>query len=976
MIHEVLRYVSPRTYYELHFGNTQRKQLCPFHNEKSPSLDVDFTLGKVYCFGCSKGAPHIVAFHAKVHKLSDEEAASAVWEMCVRPFEPRRRIKDLHTQLKGSSLLLTLKTERALKLSTIEKYELGTENGRITIPVSADGATTVGLRYWLPNNLRDKNGTPKIYHDKGLPHILFNGWRIDADFGKTKTVYLMGAELDAIKASEDGYLAVSGMRGEGIYEHSWTSYFKGKSVVICFGKDAAAGAKKVKNWLATIPHCVPTIAGFPVAAKTIKDYTDYRKAGLIDAQWLAAQVPDASPGSGGLPKAKYVFPSAVAPETPIENLPLVSLNAITEPKYLNSPVRCHAVISGLNYDAYSIPTRFACVRPGHAESFQVDFTEPRDHLFFTDKADEFQQSLVKARAVRDLGVKTKAGEKWMVSPCEQVDVYECYLTPDVGSGNSGLQYVQMHGFCVGEKPETNCRYEMVIMPVADPKSQKLVLMVTKLIPLGTAHQKLSTTELDELKKGMASLKSSTLQELETKLAVVLDDVSKKHTRIISRPDLHLVALLTYLCPLSIFMEGKAERGWIQALAVGDSRTGKSETAIRINNLFGAGEVISSENTSFMGLVGGIQRNGEKSYVIWGRLPRNNEGHLTVEEFSGMATMDIARLTDVRGSGVARIDKGGFAHGTHAMTRQLYLSNPRRGWTVSRFATGVPIVQQLIGGNEDVARFDLILIQSSDEVDMDDVNAFLAKGEYHTPPIISPKTWRLLLRYVWSLRDGDVYLTPEAESAARRCTVALGKKYHHEVPIFKVEDGRYKLARIAAGLACITHNIDSLGKIRVDAVHIEAAARFLEVLWTKPCFGYDRWSNVYIKGDMPNKAEVKKLLLQYLGETELGFISFCEMMKDRPSFVADDIRECGALDTLSSHRFLQALHHIHVIRKLPDNALTKTMWTITPAFREILQSYTSNGQSENYDLRRTSRGARHDPHQANKKPIKFPSATLS
>jgi DNA primase len=57
------------------------KGLCPFHNEKSPSFNVNGDKGFFYCFGCQKKGD-VFTFLMEYDGKSFTEAAETLAEMC------------------------------------------------------------------------------------------------------------------------------------------------------------------------------------------------------------------------------------------------------------------------------------------------------------------------------------------------------------------------------------------------------------------------------------------------------------------------------------------------------------------------------------------------------------------------------------------------------------------------------------------------------------------------------------------------------------------------------------------------------------------------------------------------------------------------------------------------------------------------------------------------------------------------------
>ena len=92
-------------------GGARLKGLCPFHNEKTPSFNVDTDKGFFKCFGCGK-AGDAITFVRETEQLSFTEAIEALGQRFNIPIEYeegsggpsreerslRQEIYDLHEQ--------------------------------------------------------------------------------------------------------------------------------------------------------------------------------------------------------------------------------------------------------------------------------------------------------------------------------------------------------------------------------------------------------------------------------------------------------------------------------------------------------------------------------------------------------------------------------------------------------------------------------------------------------------------------------------------------------------------------------------------------------------------------------------------------------------------------------------------------------------------------------------------------------------
>src|SRR5690606_27391414 len=107
--------------------------------------------------------------------------------------------------------------------------------------------------------------------------------------------------------------------------------------------------------------------------------------------------------------------------------------------------------------------------------------------------------------------------------------------------------------------------------------------------------------------------------------------------------------------------------------VGDTRTGKSEIATQLQRHYGYGEIVSGENTSYAGLVGGAIKYDDSWFVKWGRIPLNDRRMVIIDEDTGMETPDIALMSGIRETGIADITKI-ESQRANARTRALWIGN--------------------------------------------------------------------------------------------------------------------------------------------------------------------------------------------------------------------------------------------------------------------------------------------------------------
>lgn len=328
-------------------------------------------------------------------------------------------------------------------------------------------------------------------------------------------------------------------------------------------------------------------------------------------------------------------------------------------------------------------------------------------------------------------------------------------------------------------------------------------------------------------------------KIKDKLKHIYDDLSCNVTYIYERDDLHLAIDLAYHSVLQFHFQDKLlKKGWVEILAVGDTRCGKSETMERLIAHYKAGEISSGENTTFAGLVGGLQQTQKRWSIIWGRIPLNDRKLLCIDEVSGLTHQDIANMSQIRSSGIAEITKIQTER-TFARTRLVWLSNPRTDIPVSYFNNGVDIVKDLIGKPEDIARFDMVLIMSSDEVGRDIIN----KGfERKVESIYTAERCHNLVLWCWSRKANQIKIKPEAAKEMICVAEMLCDKYSTDIPIITMSEQKVKIARLSVALAARLFNTDeSFQNIIVEPEHARFIGEFLDRVYSKPSFSYDIWS---------------------------------------------------------------------------------------------------------------------------------------
>ena len=410
-----------------------------------------------------------------------------------------------------------------------------------------------------------------------------------------------------------------------------------------------------------------------------------------------------------------------------------------------------------------------------------------------------------------------------------------------------------------------------------------------------------------------------------KLRDIADDLASHVTQIYGRPELHAAMDLVFHSVVSFDFGGKRlVRGWLDALFVGDTRTGKSETATRLTKFYQAGEVISCESASFAGILGGLQQFGaNKEWAItWGSIPINDRRLVVLDEVGGLSTENIGALSSVRSSGVAELNKI-QQEKTHARTRLIWIGNPRDG-RMSDYTYGVQAIRPLIGNPEDIARFDLAMSVSSGDVDADDINREHVAGEQR----YDRAACAALIRWAWSRTPEQVIWAEDAEEAVYESAKSLGKRYIEDPPLIQGANVREKVARVAVALAARLFSSDERGEVLiVRKAHVKAAVAFIDRIYSMPGFGYaERSSESIDDAKAAKRPENIKAAKNVLGRNA-GLDKF---LKAQGRFRRQDLEEILDVDREEANAIISELYSLRMVYKVKGDVL------LTPTLHKILR----------------------------------------
>jgi hypothetical protein len=551
------------------------------------------------------------------------------------------------------------------------------------------------------------------------------------------------------------------------------------------------------------------------------------------------------------------------------NIELNSFDEVLETRFSNKPIRINCIVTGKSLSPYHIP-KVVAIKCTTSECKNCEYKEEivlginatdQDILRFIDIP------ITKVGPVLKQVVNIRC-KFFTYEILETQSIERIFIARSTGKERTRKGGQSRQAYLVGSFVESNSIYELTGYTTNEPTSQEVTHVFTSI----------SKKTNDAESFNISVEKHSELNEFcvsKNAPEVIFDKLSKLYTyyahnvtNIYDREDLHMAVDLVFRSVISFrFGNEFVNKGWMEAMIVGDTRCGKGFVAEKLMGYYELGEVVNGENASFAGLVGGLQQLNGHWIVSWGKIPMNDCGMLTVDESGGLEEDMWGKLSRIRSEGIAEITKIQTAT-SDARTRLLWLCNPPNR-TMSSYTYGIQAINDLVKAPEDIARFDYILTVAHNEVTGKTIN----QRREPLPKLYEQKLEQDLILWCWSRKPNEVLFEEDAIKYIYQSSMDLEKVYDFSIPLIQVENVRYKLAKLAIAFAARMYSNIQNGKIlHVKKVHVTCAIHFLDRIYAREASGYTAYSEMKrSKSEIvtPEKLEViKKYFNKWTDKDEL------------------------------------------------------------------------------------------------------------
>lgn len=827
-------------------SETEVRIKCPAHEDNTPSasLSVEKRQWKCHASQCSASGDivSLIALATGVNRTTVLVDLATRYDIDAGRYLDPSMVEQYAAHLKESGPFLKALRDRGVTEEMMAEARLGYWDGRITIPVFDLAGRLVNVRRYLPG----APGHLKMHNTKGYGAPVIYRPR---DLADHRRVWLCGGEMKALVVGhmmaarpelDAGAIAVTA--GEGTWDHKWDALLRGKEIFVCMDVDHA-GRKATRNLARSLVRAADKVRLVRLPLDAVK----YAKGDVND--WVGREGATLDDLVKVMDSAELVRLEGDQPavDSPARRIELVHA---CQPDNVRQRLELEGVVTAIETTPYLVPhaVRVSCTRD------QPGCTLCPVHLQEPDPDGGFVEMQVPATstAVLELMQSPKSAQRQalldalQMPRCKVAEFHvashhvcrDARLTPQLTMRSEGGNNVLQPAMIVGADVELNVPYLFGGVLHSHPKTHQATLVLDRATETQDSLTSFRPTSSELGSLTMFRPSEWTVESVSRRLDAVQEDLEHNVTRIFGRRLLHLIVDLTYHSVMSMVLGGRQTNGWINALIVGDSSQGKSETTMRMIEHFRVGERVECKNATIAGLLGGLQQIGSRWFVSWGVIPTHDRRLVVLEEVKGAPVEVIARLTDMRSSGVAEIPKIERRR-AHARTRLIFVSNPRSSRPMSAFNFGIEAIHELVGGLEDVRRFDVATVLTAGRV----AQATMKQaGRVGVPHVHTSDLCNRLIMWAWTLHQEDVLFDSGAEDATERSSDALCSRYTEALPLIDRGTTRAKVARLAAAAAARTFSTDaSMERLLIRGCHVAYAELLLREAYDDPDMGYEEFS---------------------------------------------------------------------------------------------------------------------------------------
>ena len=866
---------------------------CPFEHDKgyeqNPSAHVNLEKGMFHCKTCraeerfSNGGLSEVQFIQKYYGVTHRQALFI--QNKLNEEEDADSWLQYESNLANSPALTEFIQKRGLTLETVQKYRLGYIGSGIAYPVFLFGEICDVRTY-------QADAKPKMRSRTGATTLVFpfDDWYVD-----DRPTLLVGGENDALIARQLGFNGVTFTGGEGaVPAPVLLKMFSGKKVYIMYDGDEAGikGSNRVGFYLKD--------AGAEVYVIDIKQAGISGEKDDKDISDLVLKHGANTATIQRLIESAEVYTEKAYKDFKNKEFPLVDLWNATKGEYYGKRISCRVIMVGKYDQDMQVP--------GTVKFYNTDKEDPKldeDVIWTLEESNlkdftylaELNQDMLIDTLYTKAGIYDRKGVGHKV--LEWIDFQKVMLAPDVENNDAavGGASAEQYAYVIGDRLMDGERYRIFFKPYAHPNNKHRVFLVVDRVE--SSDNAVNTFKVTPaMFEQLSVFKGEAAGAMERRF-----QMAKGITKDYTSDMLVWAADLAYHSPLRFQLMGKSYKGYPEIAVVGESRTGKTATAVALQKFYRIGNITSLKNASVAGLVGGAEKGTSGTWRIkWGTVPRNDGGLVILDEMSGAGQEVMSHLTDMRSQGEAVLNKIGGTFKAPARTRLLWVGNPRvidgRSKSLLDYPTGIDAVLDLVGADEDVARFDAVML-------------VVDKGVYYRPDEFSNGSqphdrdaYANLVRWAWSRKESQITFAEDVDNYLWMQAQVLNERYATDVKLFGAE-AHIKLARFAVACAMCCFSTDEVGEtVIVEKDHVDWAVYFMNRCYDNDVFRLKEYVNDRRKYNESN-IEVNSMV-QKLMNVESNEILIRELLRSNESIPRNNLQMISGLNADDFAKILSSM----------------------------------------------------------------------
>ena len=437
------------------------------------------------------------------------------------------------------------------------------------------------------------------------------------------------------------------------------------------------------------------------------------------------------------------------------------------------------------------------------------------------------------------------------------------------------EYKDYMTFFTGNTLETSKTYVGEGTVLANPKNQSITVLFDKAEP---KHGQIDGFNLDN-DEDLAAFMEWKNMPMQDKI----DDFRENICMIYGRDEIIMAMMLVIFSSLEFTFNAAHQKGWVEAIFIGDSGQAKSKVVERITTYAGVGAIIG-QNCSVAGLIGGNEQYKDQRYITWGIMPRNNKGLIFLDEFQEFRVDVISALRTVRSTGIATINK--MKGGQHeAKCRLICAANPRDRKSMAEYQYGAESLTGIMGA-ADIRRFDLACFLAEDDVDKSVIN----QRAKNTTPKISRRVFQTAILWAWSRHEDQIIFSDDVTQEILNAAQRISQRYNTDiVPLCNTADMREKISRMTCAIAAFLGKTPDNEHLVPEIEDVKSVEKFLNDIYSKPSVGLDKLAVDRKRETTVDDEQINYLLELINSDKETDKRKYGKMMAIMKNLVDADLR---------------------------------------------------------------------------------------